>query len=1392
MIVSLITPQPMGQGLPSAASHSMRPNTHVGNAHVAAGSAQESNAPTGHDMLQTNRPRTQAEGNGDTRNIGNGNGNGNCNGNGSRIASLPPGDSLARVLSEGLALKQMAERARERTTVSTTAAPVYARFKPNLRSAFVATLLLSDRVTTHVDTRRSSTPPTSGKQPSNTGETAGPDAEDMRLASRPASTDESGTRATDATACDQIVTSPDCRAARLPRMSEKHGGPEQRPASATSAPPMAYGARTNNMLVDAAMASISEAYFTEFPCKDDGRKAIESIFDYVAYNKWKGENHEPKDSDGAWVQMNIEILDHADWELYRIGRKPSDDSRINLLTTLRIFSYSKLRQALSEAGTNRKIENLFSTKKLLCFDFILEKLVYLLSGGDPDQILKNINVHIDRIGKSAAHLKLSLSEDLDFRISQNEISRTVRLLLDPKYLSAGLDNPERLRAWIADKGTAWILQLENMTIQFWSGISNLALQRQLSEFNAQVERYAHAQGMGHPASEKSGAVNAKPFDYSSTALDASKNTDASVDSMGALHNARLQLLGQLTLNQTSTLYHPILSLPAYIDDKIRAGISHFAKTSKKYQKFTPSTSVKLELVPEERSAHGLLLMRPREKIARYYSIKQIITQNYLHDIQRLRDPHGRTYRVMKRHGEDLLAHLESIDIRRMALQDINRYRNNPQTINGFRSMLASLVMMRCLQYLDTANDLPTVYAIESFLRGEIQAETLSFHGAPVSGVFMIRTGPQSAILFCAFDNYLFLAGSEHNDARQRPDDAENEAITRFDPSQEFKDWILSKLPLHAAIKYGGDPNAFDPPALNPFSKIVGPRAHLHPIRTYPSASNEALITTLHAIEMDRYVSDIQTLFGRKTTLIDRLKEAGINVFNLMSIPLSIIKPTPSLGSLAASVFNFAMTTDLKHLGLGVSAITSLMSERPDRAEAYYNDALISGILGLVIGGGDGVLSQLSAISHRISIRNVEDAGILSRRPMNVANVGQALTLFRQIRNEIPYLSQNIGLRLRLFKANPAQTRHVAQASGPAQGQSALNRDTVVGEKSTVASDGATGPSRSFAKKFLRAVHGNFAVLSSRKINVAGKFRVTDELMRNHIDGTIWSTFRIDMDTYYIYTLRPKDTLIHLANKRLTVSAHGSYIEQEGIALERLVPVPSGKVVSYFTPAGMALGDPGLSETMTFNEIFPYVMATSHSATVSDEAIKRFNTPFDMLGHDMQENTIRFREQYFSNFPYENEAEINRALVKNLIHNKGTEKVSDLAVVKPGKALTLSDLLKKETGHNDVLISACRVFAVNGTATINALQPDLKEKLFSALSRNYEAAASRPVKDVQRVVGSPQLGRKTFDTILTVHDEIADNLRCEPRKPCLKVGERRYTAYELLRTYVVNQNKPSSP
>lgn len=146
MIDSLIAQQPMGHGLQSAASHSTLSDAHVGNSHAAAESARVSNAPSGHDTSQTNGPRSQAK--------GDGNGNGNGNGDGRRIASLPPGDPLAQLLSEGLALKQMAEQARRRTAVPIRPAPANACLKPNLHSAFVTALLLSDRVMPHVDIRR--------------------------------------------------------------------------------------------------------------------------------------------------------------------------------------------------------------------------------------------------------------------------------------------------------------------------------------------------------------------------------------------------------------------------------------------------------------------------------------------------------------------------------------------------------------------------------------------------------------------------------------------------------------------------------------------------------------------------------------------------------------------------------------------------------------------------------------------------------------------------------------------------------------------------------------------------------------------------------------------------------------------------------------------------------------------------------------------------------------------------------------------------------------------------------------------------------------------------------------------------------------------------------------
>lgn len=1056
-------------------------------------------------------------------------------------------------------------------------------------------------------------------------------------------------------------------------------------------------------------------------------------------------------SENARALLSLAMLDVIDSDLYLMGREEGDRVRIVVLTSLRLMCYAFLRKNVHDSDFSRFIYNELLSRNIITIELVLEKVIYLLSDGDPRGVTRAVSAHLESIKANIADFDLGEIENSNFRLVAHELDRMLRMLQDPQYLSGEVVEPE-FEKLKKELGASVIKRVEVLKQAYWAGASPGGLLAGLMVLNGEIQA-RNVTLTGFPLTPDKLEIPPLPdtppcLSTGDGCISAPTNFGANLDS-DALSMEILERYTQRTLARTAELYDPILNPRLFIDTRLREEIKLFKEQTNSTISLTPSSTLSVTLSPKFIGAPMLPQRRAALSIRRFYTITALATKTYLYDVENIRDANGRGFLVSFRSMESLLKHLKGVDLQGEMGAALKRYREDPKITEGRHDMIQGLMVLRCLQYLENSDDTKSITAVQQFLSGKRQAMGLRFHDVPVSGVFYLPTADYQGIAFDVNDAVFYLAKPGTREWPRTRHHAQTERFLDFGESEEFRKWILEKIPYYDQMRLGTTPEAFRCKEMVAQAGAFRHEYYYSPFSFTPSANRSELVSRLNKDEMDRLASDIDTLvFSASEQRLQQWLSRAKILAQLASLGFGVA--TFGTGSVIGGACMLSASLGFAFLDAAASVALARSVDRPDLARGHYQDAIAG--------------ATLTALFAALPVTSM---GLrLHRTFVTVENVDHAMKWLRFIRNGIPDLTRKMKTQRAFIPPSPSG----GAISPNVRLDASAGVRTVAGVKD-VATDSL----------------GMLATLSKKPFETRAGVRVLQEIQRSHIDGVIMSTYRIDMGDFYVYTLAPRGSLPAFQGKRLVFSAHGAYTG-DGISVKELVPVPSAVSVSYLTPAGLSLNSPSLGRTLSYAEVKPFMEATQTSVKIADAAAGKYGTPFDVFGHDVLTSKVKLREQYFSNFPYENDAEINRALIRNYKDSKVSGKISDVAVVKPGSALLLSELLRDQLGYKEILLSTCRIFAVPGTAKVQTLSPEVSRQVYLIMKRAYDYGDNVPARVVKANLGAPALSENTYQAMIGAHDALAELPAAQRLGLVYETGTRRYSYFDLLRLYTAEQNQ----
>lgn len=398
---------------------------------------------------------------------------------------------------------------------------------------------------------------------------------------------------------------------------------------------------------------------------------------------------------------------------------------------------------------------------------------------------------------------------------------------------------------------------------------------------------------------------------------------------------------QDALMDRKALYAPILHPVAFVEDYIKKGILEYEAKAGVTTGLKPDSLIKVDYVPRTPANPNLHIKAPVKK-SHLFTLTEIVTGTYQHQLRSMRQPLEGEPVVVGHQHQLLIDHLTRGNLETRMSAALEAYQADPAKKTGMQALYKSEVMHRCLAYLATAKpDSEGYKAVAAFLSGNLQAREVKCQGATLNGVFMI---PMSAggILFSVDDQAHFEFGTTIN-RYTKFGHPQTEVVPDYPTSDAFKQWVSSKLPVYEQIRHKGKSGAFELKKRSRSSMPwlgVGPtqgQVYQDPFSFHATPSVDVLTQRLYEGLMTRLKSDIDTLVFTKG------EQLGIDALEVVKALLMVYSMAATFASPGTGSKLFALVTNLLMSGayVGASLGQAAISDRPDQADGYLTDAIVS-------------------------------------------------------------------------------------------------------------------------------------------------------------------------------------------------------------------------------------------------------------------------------------------------------------------------------------------------------------------------------------------------------------------------------------------------------------------
>ena len=398
------------------------------------------------------------------------------------------------------------------------------------------------------------------------------------------------------------------------------------------------------------------------------------------------------------------------------------------------------------------------------------------------------------------------------------------------------------------------------------------------------------------------------------------------------------------LKKRLDVYAPILHPTAFIDEKIKAGILEYEAKSGATTGLEPDSLIRVDYAPLVPPNPNLRQEAPVKK-SRYFSLRDIVSGSYQHEVRSWQRSFGDRYRVVGHQHQPLINLLTRENLETQMTAALKAYASDPGKKSGLQSLYKSEVMLRCLAYLAGADPTSKAYmAVADFLTGKVQAREVKFHGTTLNGVFLIPM-QSGGILFSVDDAAHFEIGTTTNRYLKFGHPL-TEQVPVYPTSDAFKQWVSSKLPVYEQFRYRDKDDAY---ALKKRSRSSMPwlgvgvtqgQVYANPFSFHATASVDALSERLYEGLMARLKSDIDTM------VFTEGEQSDLNALEIAKTLLVIYSTAGAFALPGTGSKLFMLVTSLLTSAayVGANVGQAAISDRPDQVDEYLREAIVSAAL----------------------------------------------------------------------------------------------------------------------------------------------------------------------------------------------------------------------------------------------------------------------------------------------------------------------------------------------------------------------------------------------------------------------------------------------------------------
>lgn len=385
-------------------------------------------------------------------------------------------------------------------------------------------------------------------------------------------------------------------------------------------------------------------------------------------------------------------------------------------------------------------------------------------------------------------------------------------------------------------------------------------------------------------------------------------------------------ISENTISYLGKIYHPVLNPIEYINNFMLNGIRQYEENSCALSGLTPQSKITVTLRPK-----NLATQTPAEE-KREFSVAEIVTGAHQYKIDKMRHASGRGYEVKHTEHAALFRLIDAGRLTNKITRALSEYRADSDRVINLKKYYQSLVVLRCVQFLERHPDLPDeIKAVEEFLAAKRQADGLTFHGVKLNGVFAVPcSGGNRTILFSVSEPATFTFDISRAIRKRVP-------ITPV--TKAFRDFVREKMPFFAAVKYAGEAAFY---ATNRNSIILNGR--MQPVTIQESdfsftesSSINALGDRLFDNHIKRLNADIDSLLlTDEAQRNEKWLQAASTLFNPPGHGLAwSVRGVPKdIGTLLSALNNRFLQS-----AMADGAIADKTGERADGAEAHLKEAL---------------------------------------------------------------------------------------------------------------------------------------------------------------------------------------------------------------------------------------------------------------------------------------------------------------------------------------------------------------------------------------------------------------------------------------------------------------------